>query len=255
MTTSLLAEAMTRTSTGEAVLFWTFGTIAVISAIAMVMASKAVYSAISLATTMLILAILYFAQDAVFLGVVQIVVYTGAVMMLFLFVLMLIGVETAESLVETIRGQRIAAVVAGLAFAVLLIAGIGNVASGGFAGLTEANKGGNVQGLAQLIFTRDLWAFELTSALLITAAIGAMVLAHRERFEKRKDQRELSRERFRTGGHPTPLPSPGVYARHNAVDVPALLPDGSYAEASVSKVLAQRAMDASRNGAGENGES
>lgn len=59
---------------------------------------------------------------------------------------------------------------------------------------------------------------------MITAAVGAMVLAHRERFERRKTQRELSQERFRPGGHPTPLPNPGVYARHNAVDVAALLP-------------------------------
>jgi NADH-quinone oxidoreductase subunit J len=255
VTTSVLAEAMIRTSGGEAVLFWILGTIAVIGAVGMVMASKAVYSAIFLAMTMIILAVFYIAQDALFLGVVQVVVYTGAVMMLFLFVLMLIGVDTAESLVETIRGQRIAAIVAGLGFGILLIAGIGNVAAGGFAGVAEANAGGNVQGLAALIFTRYLWAFELTSALLVTAAIGAMVLAHRERFDRRKDQRELSRERFRPGGRATPLPTPGVYARHNAVDTPALLPDGSYAEASVSSVLAQRAMDGSTDGSGESGAS
>jgi NADH-quinone oxidoreductase subunit J len=81
------------------------------------------------------------------------------------------------------------------------------------------------------------------------------VLAHRERFDRRKDQRELSRERFRPGGRATPLPSPGVYALHNAVDTPALLPDGSYAEASVSSVLAQRAMDGSTDGSGESGAS
>ena len=80
----------------------------------MVTASKAVYSAIFLAMTMIVLAVFYIAQDAVFLGVVQVVVYTGAVMMLFLFVLMLIGVDTSESLVETIRGQRVAAIAAGV---------------------------------------------------------------------------------------------------------------------------------------------
>ncbi len=93
--------------------------------------------------------------------------------------------------------------------------------------MTQANAGGNVQGLAALIFSQYLWAFELTSALLITAAIGAMILAHRERFERRKTQREMSVERFQPGGHPTPLPGPGVFARHNAVDTPARLPDGS----------------------------
>jgi NADH-quinone oxidoreductase subunit J len=251
VTTTLVAEAMTRTSTGEAVLFWILAPIAVIGALGMVMAAKAVYSAIFLAMTMIILAVFYIAQDALFLGVVQVVVYTGAVMMLFLFVLMLIGVETAESLVETLRGQRIAAILAGLGFGVLLIAGVGTIAVSGFAGLSGANAGGNVQGLAALIFTNDLWAFEATSALLITAALGAMVLAHRERFDRRKTQRELSQERFRPGGRATPLPGPGVYARHNAVDVPARLPDGSYSEASVSSILVPRPMDATTNGSGE----
>jgi NADH-quinone oxidoreductase subunit J len=248
--TSVVAEAMTHTSTGEAVLFWILGVVAVIGALGMVMASKAVYSAIFLAMVMIILAVFYIAQDALFLGVVQVVVYTGAVMMLFLFVMMLIGVDTAESLVETIRGQRVSAVIAGLGFGVLLIAGIGNVAVTGFTGLSAANYGGNVQGLAALIFTRYLWAFEITSALLVTAAIGAMVLAHRERFDRRKTQKELARERFRPGGRPTPLPSPGVYARHNAVDRPALLPDGSFSDQSVSRILAKRPVEVWRNGSG-----
>jgi NADH-quinone oxidoreductase subunit J len=164
--------------------------------------------------------------------------------MLFLFVLMLIGVDSAESLKETLRGQRVAAVLTGIGFGVLLLAGIGNVSTGSFVGLTTANANGNVEGLAALIFSRYLWAFELTSALLITAAIGAMVLAHRERFERRKTQRELSEERFRSGGgRATPLPSPGVYARQNAVDVAALLPDGSYSELSVSPILRVRGTD------------
>jgi NADH-quinone oxidoreductase subunit J len=242
MTSLLAAEALTRTSTGEAVMFWGLGALALIGALGVVMAANAVYSAMFLAMTMIILAVFYMAQDALFLGVVQVVVYTGAVMMLFLFVLMLIGVDSAESLVETIRGQRITAVVAGVGFGILLIAGIGGVAIGAFTGLTQANAGGNVQGLATLIFSRYLWAFELTSALLITAAVGAMVLAHRERFERRKTQRELSIERFRSGGYPTPLPGPGVYARHNAVDMAALLPDGSYSKLSVPPILQQRTV-------------
>jgi NADH-quinone oxidoreductase subunit J len=233
----LAAEHSARTSTSEAVLFWILGTVAVLGAIGVVAAPKAVYSAVFLACTMIALAVLYIAQDALFLGVVQVVVYTGAVMMLFLFVLMLVGVDSSESLVETIRGQRVAAIVAGLGFGILLIAGIGNIATTGFVGLTQANAGGNVQGLATLIFTRDLWAFELTSALLITAALGAMVLAHRDRFERRKTQRELVVERFQTGARATPLPNPGVYARHNAVNTLARLPDGTDEESSVSRIL------------------
>ncbi|OBB33508.1 NADH:ubiquinone oxidoreductase subunit J [Mycolicibacterium peregrinum] len=246
----LAAEHSVRTSTTEAVLFWILGTVAVLGAIGVVAAPKAVYSAVFLACTMIALAVLYIAQDALFLGVVQVVVYTGAVMMLFLFVLMLIGVDLSESFAETIRGQRIAALAAGTGFGILLIAGIGSVSVSGFTGLAQANSGGNVEGLAALIFTRYLWAFELTSTLLITAALGAMVLAHRERFERRKTQRELAVERFQAGGHPTPLPNPGVYARHNAVDVPARLPDGSDAASSVSAILPRRAISNSANGEG-----
>ena len=239
---NLAAETIVRTSTGEAVTFWLLGTLAVIGAIGVVLAVNAVYSAMFLAMTMIILAVFYMIEDALFLGVVQVVVYTGAVMMLFLFVLMLIGVDSAESLKETLRGQRFASVATGIGFGILLIAAIGSVATS-FVGLTAANANGNVEGLAALIFSRYLWAFELTSALLITAAVGAMVLAHRERFERRKTQRELSQERFRPGGRPTPLPNPGVYARQNAVDVAAMLPDGSYSELSVSRILRTRGAD------------
>ncbi|CAG7604664.1 hypothetical protein E143388_05288 [Rhodococcus opacus] len=236
----LVAEPFTQTSTGEGVQFWVLATVAVIGALGVVSATKAVYSAIFLATTMIILAVFYIAQGALFLGVVQIVVYTGAVMMLFLFVLMLIGVDSSESLVENLRGQRVAAIAAGLGFGLLLIGGIGSASVSAFTGLDQANAGGNVEGLAELVFLRYVWAFELTGALLITATIGAMVLAHRERFERRKDQRELSQDRVREGARVTPLPSPGVYARHNAVDIPALLPDGTFSELSVSRSLERR---------------
>lgn len=132
--TALLAAELTRTSTGEAVQFWVLGVVAVLGALGVVFATKAVYSAIFLATTMIILAIFYVAQGALFLGVVQVVVYTGAVMMLFLFVLMLIGVDSSDSLVETLRGQRLAAAVIGLGFGILLIAGIGTASVATFAG-------------------------------------------------------------------------------------------------------------------------
>jgi NADH-quinone oxidoreductase subunit J len=103
---ALTAETAGHTSTSEAVLFWILAVVAVVGAIGVVAAQKAVYSAMFLAGTMIALAVLYIAQDALFLGIVQVVVYTGAVMMLFLFVLMLIGVDLSESLVETNRGDR-----------------------------------------------------------------------------------------------------------------------------------------------------
>ena len=165
MTLEVLASAAAntsgQTSTTEAVLFWVLVTVAVLGAIGVVAAPKAVYSAMFLATTMIVLAVFYIAQGALFLGVVQVVVYTGAVMMLFLFVLMLIGVDSSDSLIETIRGQRVSALVVGIGFGVLIIAGVGSVSTTGYVGLAEANAGGNVQGLAALIFTKYLWAFEL----------------------------------------------------------------------------------------------
>ena len=235
----LAATTDTSTGTGEAVVFWLLGPVAALAALGVLFSKKAVHSALLLALTMLCLAVLYLAQDAPFLGVVQVVVYTGAVMMLFLFVLMLVGVDSSDSLVETLRGQRIAAVVAAIGFAGLLFFGLGDVVVSNV-GLKQANQDGNVPGLADLIFSRYVFAFEVTSALLIVAAMGAMVLAHRERTEPRVTQRDLSRQRFSGGRHPAPLPGPGVYARHNAVDTPALLPDGTPAEVSVSPVLVAR---------------
>lgn len=228
------------TSTGEAFQFWVLGTVAVIGALCTILMKKAVHSALCLAGTMIILAVFYLANGAYFLGIVQIVVYTGAIMMLFLFVVMLVGVTAADSLTETIKGQRWLALLCGLGFAVLLFAGIGNASVKEFNGLTKANSGGNVEGLAGLIFTKYVFAFEITGALLITATVGAMVLTHRERTERAKTQRELSEERVREGKHLPPLPAPGVYARHNAVDIAGLLPDGTPSELTVNKTLRER---------------
>ncbi|VFA88656.1 NADH-quinone oxidoreductase subunit J [Gordonia paraffinivorans] len=246
-TLGLLAAESVRTSTGEAIQFWVLGAVAVAGALGVVFATRAVYSAIFLATTMIVLAVFYVAQGALFLGVVQVVVYTGAVMMLFLFVLMLIGVDSSDSLKETLRGQRFAAGLIGIGFGVLLIAGIGSATVAVTAGATEpyalaSDSNSAIESIAELIFVRYLWAFELTGALLIAATLGAMVLAHRERFGPRLTQKELSKARFRSGVNLTPLPSPGVYARHNAVDVPARLPDGSPSDLSVNAILAARTL-------------
>ncbi|MFF8671403.1 NADH-quinone oxidoreductase subunit J [Streptomyces sp. NPDC015242] len=237
MTAQLAAYS---TSTGEAVQFWILGTVAVIGALCTILMRRAVHSALCLAGTMIILAVFYLANGAYFLGVVQIVVYTGAIMMLFLFVVMLVGVTAADSLKETIKGQRWLALLCGLGFGVLLIGGIGNASLTEFNGIGQANAGGNVEGIAALIFTKYVFAFEITGALLITAAVGAMVLTHRERTERAKTQRELAEERVREGKYLPPLPAPGVYARHNAVDIAGLLPDGTPSDLTVSKTLRER---------------
>ncbi|MEN3534971.1 NADH-quinone oxidoreductase subunit J [Microbispora sp. ZYX-F-249] len=228
---------------GESITFWVLAVVSVIAALGLVFSRRAVYSALMLGVVMLSLAVLYAVQDAPFLAAVQIIVYTGAVMMLFLFVLMLVGVDSSDSLVETIRGQRFWAIVGGLGFAALLALGIGNAVVGAPKGLAAPTQAGNVPSLAELIFTRHVFAFEVTSALLITAALGAMVLAHRERSEPKPTQKDLSRQRFvafgKTGKNPAPLPGPGTYARHNAIDMPALLPDGSVSPLSVNRYIAR----------------
>ncbi|MEU3167826.1 NADH-quinone oxidoreductase subunit J [Streptosporangium sp. NPDC006930] len=229
---------------GETITFWVLAVVSVGAALGLVFSRRAVYSALMLGVVMLSLAVLYAVQEAPFLAAVQIIVYTGAVMMLFLFVLMLVGVDSADSLVETIRGQRLWASVAGLSFAVLLALGVGNAVYAAPVGLDAAVQaaGGNVPGLAELIFTRYVFAFEVTSALLITAALGAMVLAHRERIRPKATQRDLARARF-AGPQPSPLPGPGTYALHNAIDMPALLPDGTVSEKSVNRVLARQVAE------------
>jgi NADH-quinone oxidoreductase subunit J len=216
----------------------------VAAALGILFARKAVHAAMLLAIVMISLALLYLVQDAPFLFTVQIIVYTGAILMLFLFVLMLVGVDASDSVVETIKGQRAMATVVGLLFGLILVIGIGQVSLGAVTGLSAVNRAGNIQGLAQLLFSKYVFAFEATSALLITAAIGAMVLAHRERLTPKVTQADRAAQRVRDyaeKGTPLgPLPSPGVFARHNAVDTPALLPDGSPSEISVSRVLTVR---------------
>ena len=224
--------------------FWILAPLMVLAALGILFVRKAVHAAMLLAVVMLSLSVLYLALDAPFLFAVQIIVYTGAILMLFLFVLMLVGVDASDSVVETIKGQRLMATVLGLLFGLTLVFGVAQVSFGTVIGLDSANKEGNVPAIAEILFTRYVFAFEVTSALLITAALGAMVLAHRERLTPKPTQKDLAAQRVRDyaekGLHLGPLPPPGVFARHNAVDTPALLPDGTAAEASISRVLAAR---------------
>jgi NADH-quinone oxidoreductase subunit J len=224
--------------------FWILAPVMVLAALGILVVRKAVHAALLLAVVMISLAILYAVLEAPFLFAVQIIVYTGAILMLFLFVLMLVGVDASDSVVETIRGHRVLAILGGLALGVVLVVGLGQITLGTTVGLDEANSEGNIQALANILFSRYVFAFETTSALLITAAVGAMVLAHRERLTPKPGQATLAQQRVRDyaehGKHLGPLPSPGVFARHNAVDTPALLPDGTPAETSVSAMLAAR---------------
>jgi NADH-quinone oxidoreductase subunit J len=224
------------------VMFWILAVLAVSAGIGMILVRQAVHCALMLAVVMLSLAVMYAMQGAPFLAFVQVIVYTGAVLMLFLFVVMLIGVTSADALKETIRGQRLWAALAAIGLAVLLIVGIGHAAIGTAAPTTSAQNTDNLTGLAQLIFTTYVFPFEITSALLITAALGAMVLAHRERTSPKPTQREVARAKINSG-RVQPEPPPGVYALHNAVDLPARLPDGSTTSRSVSSAIAMRDVE------------
>ena len=231
------------TATPESYLFYFLAPLSVLAAIGMLLVKKAVHSALLLAWVMISLAIFYIAQEALFLGIVQIVVYTGAVMMLFLFILMLVGVDTSDSLEENIPGLRLIAIVAAIGFGGLLVSLISRATfNRPIYGLSEANAEGNAFGIAAELFTRYVFAFEVVSALLITAAIGAMVLGHSQKSKSKNSQRDLSIARFRKDSlkDASGLPSAGVYALHNAVDVPALLPTGQAAPSSISSVLQAR---------------
>ena len=240
---NVLAQAAGAVSTGEAITFWILGPIALAGALGMVFARNAVHSALMLVVTMFCLAVFYIAGQAPFLGFVQIIVYTGAVMMLFLFVLMLVGRDSSDSVVEVLRGQRLAGLLLGVGLARAAGRRDRRLADRGHPGRTGRGRGqrrgGNVTGIGQLVFTRYLFAFELTSALLITAALGAMVLTYGlTRGASKPGQRATVEARLR-GEHDriSPLPGPGVYATGNSVAVPAVLPDGSIAPESLSAII------------------
>src|ERR1700678_853767 len=136
----------------EETIYWLLSIASVLAAIGMVLVRRAVHCALLLAVVMLSLATFYAMQGAPFLAFVQIIVYTGAVLMLFLFVLMLIGISSSDSIEETIKGQRMAAGLAAIGFFVILILGIGHAALGPATPPSVASGNSNLTGLATLIF-------------------------------------------------------------------------------------------------------
>lgn len=230
-------------STGETAAFWVLGPLALAGALGMVFVRSAVHSALWLVVTMLSLGMLYITQQAQFLGFTQIIVYTGAIMMLFLFVLMMVGRESSDSVVEVLRGQRLVAGVLGIGVAIILAAALTRAV----ADVTPAEplnawspEGGGAGGLGRLIFSDYLFPFELTAALLITAAMAGMVLSFTTRHQRggMPSQRELVEARFRGEyERPSPKPGPGVFATSHHVGTPGLLPDGSVAPESLSDLV------------------
>jgi NADH-quinone oxidoreductase subunit J len=165
------------------VVFWVFAPVSVGSAIAMLFQRNAVHAALFLIVNFFTISVFYLVLGASFLFAVQIIVYAGAIMVLFLFVIMLLGVDRAEPLVERLRGQRPLAIALGTGIALELIvairAGIG-FATRAPADFDElANRGGNAAAISRVLFRQYFFPFEVTSILLIVAAIAVMVLASR----------------------------------------------------------------------------
>ena len=167
------------------VVFWVFAPISIGSAIGMLFQRNAVHAALFLIVNFFTIAVFFLVLGAPFLFAVQIIVYAGAIMVLFLFVIMLLGVDREETLIEQLRGQRPLAIVLGLGIAVELFfairAGVGFATRGPENFDEVANRGlvGNAEALSRVLFRNYFFPFEVTSILLIIAAIAVMVLASR----------------------------------------------------------------------------
>ncbi len=231
----LAAAADGHIQRGEAVSFWILGPVAVAGAIGTVLLRNAVHSALSLVATMMCLGLFYVIEQGPFLGLVQIIVYTGAIMILFLFVLMLVGRDSSDSLVETLRGQRVAAALAASASPLIVAGAVGRA----FAGTMPANLDQpNANGAQRRRHRRAA-----------VHQVPVRVRAHLRAADRRRDRRDGAgpHRARRAQAHPEgagprahPLadarsrcPVPACSPRGNAIGTPALLPDGSIAAESV----------------------
>ena len=165
------------------VVFWVFAPIAIAAAVGMLVTRSVVYAALFLVVNFGCIAVMYLVLDAAFLFAVQIIVYAGAIMVLFLFVIMLLGVDRIEVRSERLWLQRPIAIVLAIGFALEIGAAVR--AGVGFAthapdGFDVLQPAGNAQAVAEALFHNYFFPFEATSILLIVAAIAAMVLAQRK---------------------------------------------------------------------------
>lgn len=234
---------------GEALLFWSAAAIMVLAAFGVLLFRKAAYAALSMVVLMLGMAVLFFALEAPFNGVVQVIVYTGAIMMLFLFVIMMIGLGASDGFREQRRGYVAFAAALGLALAVLTVGAIlhSRVAGPGKMGW-DPYSNVPVTSLAQTLFQNYWMTIELVATLLIIAAVGAVLLTHSDRLGTKFNQRQTAEARLQEyahkGVHLGQHPTPGVYALSNAVDNPAVAGDTQdIALESVPRVLRVRGLE------------
>jgi NADH-quinone oxidoreductase subunit J len=199
----------------EFVIFFIMAAIALGAAIGMVIARNPVHSALLLVTVLVAIAVMFLLQDAQLLAAVQIIVYAGAIVVLFLFVIMLLGVDRNESLRDPVRSQRPVAIalgVIGLA-EVLFLAGR-HWATGVSSGPGIHNGNGNVQAVARSIFTDFLWPFEVLTILLVVAVVGGVVLARRsglppeEEYDLERDDDETTPSDLDASDPPTEVTTP-----------------------------------------------
>ncbi len=248
---NLLSGWPAMASVDEAILFWCVAIFMVSCAFGVLLFKKAAYSAICMVGVMLGLAVLYVTTGAVFLGTVQVVVYTGAIMMLFLFVIMMIGIGASDEYTRQGNGRILASIMVGLGLAILLAGGI---ARGRFPTVqlpeTDPFSDQPIILLATELFARHWFSMELAGILLITAAIGAMLLTHSDHLGPVVDQRRTAEAKMmafkKTQRHIGQLPAPGVYATSNAVDVPSISGETrGPVEESIPRVLRVRGLDRS----------
>ncbi|HJR19325.1 MAG TPA: NADH-quinone oxidoreductase subunit J [Actinomycetota bacterium] len=170
----------------EKYIFWVVAFLSLGSAILMIRARNPIHSALLLVMNFFTLAVFYVLLDAHFLAAVQVIVYAGAIMVLFLFVIMLLGVDREDVVEERIPLQYPLAIILGLVFAGIAVWTIHTTVGGtAFEGVEAANRGGNVEAVGRVLFTKYMFPFEVASVLLIVAAIGAMVLGRRRDEEER----------------------------------------------------------------------
>ncbi len=234
---------------GEALLFWSVAVIMVAAAIGVLIFRKAAYAALSMVTMMVGMAVLFFALEAPFNGAVQVIVYTGAIMMLFLFVIMMIGLGATDGYREQRKGYIITAVVLGIALAVFTVGALLHSTVVG-PGKIELNPYSNapVTSLAFSLFQNHWFTIQLSAMLLITAALGAILLTHSDRLGPKFNQANTAAARmteYRVRGiHPGQEAAPGVYSKTNAIGFPAVAGDTlAPVESSVPRVLRLRGLD------------
>ncbi|CED90221.1 NADH-quinone oxidoreductase subunit J [Actinomyces succiniciruminis] len=246
---SALPATLTASGTvsgGEAILFVVVAFITVGCGIGLLTARRAVIAAVSMIMIMLGLAVLYIAGEAPFLGITQVVVYTGAVMTLVLFVIMMVGVGGDEPIAAHSTATKGLAALFGAGLIVVLSAVVWRTVFPAAAGLADGDDA-TPQTLAAVLFGDHVVTMELTGLLLIIAAVGALTLTHRQRVRPRLTQRDRVEAKMRayaeTGAHPGQKPMPGVYAATNTAAAPALAASGEALEESIPRVLRVRGQD------------